>query len=61
MRRSYTQTEHEIINSREYPGTRQLCIRCDRPTGNCEDDSLYADENDLESGPLCEECYNSFI
>lgn len=36
---------------------RQTCSRCESPTGRCEDDSLYADE-DHEDGPLCEECYN---
>lgn len=53
MSRVYTQSEHEAINSREYPGTRQLCCQCDEPTGRCEDDSMYADD----IGPLCEECY----
>jgi hypothetical protein len=45
-------SEHERINAREYPGTRQLCARCDDPTGRCEEDAIYAGEY----GPLCEVC-----
>ncbi len=41
-----------------YPGTRQLCVTCDEPTGRCEDDSIYADE-DGEVGPLCEACFHA--
>ena len=54
-RHAMHQDEHEAWNARHYPGTRQLCIKCDEPTGRCEDDSLY-DQND--EGPLCEECYH---
>jgi len=43
---------HEHINAQHYPGTRQLCIICDEPTGRCEDDEIYSGE----IGPLCEEC-----
>lgn len=50
-----TQSEHEAINRREYPGTRQLCIVCLMPTGRCEDDSLFTEDG---MGPLCPECYN---
>jgi hypothetical protein len=57
MGKAYTQDEHARINAREYPGTRQLCRICDQPTGRCEDDSIYLDEDDLESGPVCEDCY----
>jgi hypothetical protein len=53
---SRSQSEHERINAREYPGTRQLCWSCDEPTGTCEDDSLYSMEG---LGPLCEECYEA--
>jgi hypothetical protein len=54
-----TQTEHAVINAKEYPGTRQLCIICNQPTERCEEDALY-DDND--EGPLCEQCYdNKFI
>lgn len=47
------QYEHEAINAREYPGTRQLCALCDAPTGRCEEDSIFLDDE----GPVCEECY----
>ncbi len=49
-----TQTEHALINSREYPGTRQICVICDQPTGLCEDDEIYTDAG---KGPLCFDCY----
>lgn len=55
-RHEMSQSEHESWNAQHYPGTRQLCAQCDEPTGRCEDDSLYADE-DGESSPLCEECW----
>lgn len=48
-----TQDEHESWNSWNYPGTRQICFVCDEPTGNCEDSSLYLDDQ----GPFCEECF----
>jgi hypothetical protein len=47
-----TQKEHEEINSHEYPGTRQLCVKCGEPTERCEEDSIYI--NDV--GPLCLSC-----
>ena len=53
-RRALTQAEHEAWNLHNYPGTRQLCVLCDQPTGRCEDDSMYADDG---QGPLCEECF----
>lgn len=46
------QDTHARINAQHYPGTRQLCITCEEPTGRCEDDSLYFDDH----GPLCREC-----
>jgi hypothetical protein len=30
----------------------QRCVKCDAPTGRCEDDSIF----DGERGPLCEDC-----
>ena len=51
----WDQGTHERINASHYPGTRQLCVVCDAPTGRCEDDSIY-DNNEV--GPLCEECYD---
>jgi len=49
-----TQCQHMVRNATHYPGTRQLCAECDEPTGRCEDDSLYTDD---EEGPFCEECW----
>ena len=48
-----SQDDHEHWNARHYPGTRQLCILCDEPTGRCEDDELFIDD----VGPLCETCW----
>lgn len=50
------QDEHKAWNTSHYPGTRQLCAKCDAPTGRCEDDSLYVDE-DNQVGPLCKKCW----
>lgn len=47
-----TQREHEAINAREYPGTRQLCLDCEEPTERCEEDAIYVDD----VGPLCPAC-----
>jgi hypothetical protein len=55
MGKAYTQDEHERINAREYPGTRQLCYVCEQPTGRCEDDTITLDDEPYQ--PLCEECY----
>jgi hypothetical protein len=55
-RRAMTQDDHEKWNAHKYPGTRQLCCRCDEPTGRCEDDSLF---DDNEEGPLCEDCWSA--
>lgn len=52
-RRALGPSEHERWNSKNYPGTRQLCALCDEPTGRCEDDSIFTDDGD---GPLCETC-----
>lgn len=51
--KSRTQSEHERINRREYPGTRQMCVACDEPTGRCESDGIWSDA--LE-GWVCPEC-----
>jgi len=51
-----SQSEHEAINRREYPGTRQLCERCGEPTERCEEDAIYADSGE---GPLCVGCYDT--
>ncbi len=54
-RHAITQDEHTRWNNSHYPGTRQLCCKCEEPTGNCEEDALYTDD---EIGPLCETCYD---
>jgi len=51
-----SQSEHEAINRREYPGTRQLCERCGEPTERCEEDAIYTDSGE---GPMCVGCYES--
>lgn len=55
-RKALHQSEHEAWNANNYPGTRQLCVLCDEPTGRCEDDSIYLEDKE-ETGPLCESCY----
>ena len=55
-RQAMTQSEHAIWNAHHYPGTRQLCDLCREPTGRCEDDSLYMD--DEPDVLLCESCYD---
>ena len=47
-RRALSQDEHERWNANHYPGTRQICPRCDQPTGRCEEDS--------HEGNLCDDC-----
>ena len=54
-RRALDQDEHRAWNSRNYPGTRQLCTLCEEPTGRCEEDEMYVGD----IGPLCEECYTN--
>jgi len=49
-----SQSTHAKINSKYYPGTRQLCYECDQPTGRCEDDTLSWED----ISPLCEECFD---
>lgn len=53
-RHALDQSEHERWNATNYPGTRQLCSLCDQPTGRCEEDSIYLDE---DSDPVCESCW----
>jgi len=52
-RHAMHQSEHEAWNANNYPGTRQLCSMCEKPTGRCEDDTLLNEDNE----PICEECY----
>ncbi len=35
----------------------QRCSECGNPTGKCEEDDLYDEDNG--DGPMCEECYDS--
>lgn len=54
-----TQAEHKAVNANEFPGTRQLCVRCNQPTDRCEEDSIYLDmafEDQGDLDPLCEGC-----
>ena len=53
--KAYTQDEHERINAREYPGTRQLCILCEEPTERCKEDAIYSEDG--SEGPFCIECW----
>ena len=56
-----SQCEHNRINSGEYPGTRQLCVVCNEPTGRCEEDSIFLEPtygNQAPVGPLCECCFD---
>ena len=53
-RRALSQSDHSAWNATHYPGTRQLCVHCDEPTGRCEDDAIYVGD----VGPLCAECCN---
>jgi hypothetical protein len=52
-RHAMDQADHEVWNAKHYPGTRQLCSRCDQPTGRCEDDTLLSENEE----PLCEVCW----
>lgn len=52
-RKAISQDEHEAWNAKHYPGTRQLCVKCEEPTGRCEEDAIYLESGD---GPVCEEC-----
>lgn len=53
-----SQSAHEKCNIQNYPGTRQLCIKCDEPTGNCEEDALYFEVDGEDIGPLCGCCWH---
>lgn len=57
QRRAMDQSEHERWNASNYPGTRQLCSMCDRPTERCEEDSLAIGDG----APLCETCYAAVL
>lgn len=52
-RHSMLQSEHAAWNAANYPGTLQMCVECDEPTGRCEDDELLNDDGE----PLCPDCW----
>lgn len=56
VRRAMSQSEHDAWNARHYPGTRQMCVRCDEPTERCEEDAIYTDDG---YGPICSACLNA--
>lgn len=58
VRQAISPSEHESWNSSHYPGTRQLCCKCEEATGRCEEDSIYLEDG---AGPFCEECYAEFM
>mgnify|MGYP001575077142 CR=1 FL=1 len=51
---AHSQDWHEKHNATHYPGTRQLCFLCDRPTERCEEDEMRVQG---VPGPLCLDCY----
>lgn len=54
-KKAISQDEHESWNAHNYPGTRQLCGKCDGATGRCEEDSLFSQDGTV----VCEECYEN--
>jgi len=54
-RHAMHQNVHEKWNAENYPGTRQICVRCDSPTERCEEDSIHTEDGD---GPLCVDCWH---
>ena len=53
VRHAMEQSEHEAWNATHYPGTRQLCSKCEEPTGRCEEDTIWSKDEE----PLCRECW----
>lgn len=52
-RHAMDQSAHEAWNASNYPGTRQMCVECDEPTGSCEEDGVRNEDGE----PLCEDCW----
>ena len=52
VRRAMTQSEHAHWNNDNYPGTLEICCKCDVPTGNCEEDNTQ----DEDGNPYCDDC-----
>ena len=53
IRRALHQHAHAQWNANQYPGTRQLCEMCHKPTGRCEEDSM----TNVDGLIVCVECY----
>lgn len=56
VRRAMHQQDHKKWNAENYPGTLQLCTMCNEPTGRCEEDSLFDEQDVDQERPLCELC-----
>lgn len=54
--KTHTQEMHERINRSHYPGTRQLCSKCEEPTGFCEEDGYRSIQKEFDGLPLCKDC-----
>lgn len=53
---AHDQSWHAQHNAKHFPGTRQLCVKCDQPTERCEEDSIHLEDG---TGPLCPPCYHA--
>ena len=51
-RRAMSQHEHASWNENNYPGTLEICSKCNEQTGNCEEDNILNDEGE----PHCHDC-----
>lgn len=51
-KQALSQDEHKKWNSKNYPGTLQICCKCEEPTGNCEEDGLFDDDGNS----YCHDC-----
>ena len=54
-RHAITQANHAKWNSCNYPGTIEICYKCDEPTGNCEEDNIV----DEARNAYCYDCAKS--
>lgn len=55
-RRALDQSEHENWNANHYPGTKQMCCKCDEPTKRCEEDGMFDDNGEA----YCRDCAIKF-
>ena len=51
-RHAMDQSDHEKWNASNYPGTLQICCRCDEPTTFCEEDGIFDDDGEA----YCRDC-----